>query len=103
VGRPAFNPDLLRQEEEADRLRWEDPPLMWATLSAGSLHKEHGGRKLVLCLLALGLASPSLYLHWSLLLPILLTPEDQMTHPASWAEYYRILGASIDRLDRLLD
>lgn len=39
--RPSFNPDLLS---------WEDPFLVWATSSGDRLYKEHGRRKLSLCL-----------------------------------------------------
>ena len=49
-------------------LRWEDPPLIWATLSAGNLYEvrlyvEDGNSlSLLTCLLSLSLAS--LFLHW---------------------------------------
>jgi hypothetical protein len=51
VGRPTFNPYLLR---------WEDPPLIWATPSAGSLHKKARKKEtLPACLCSQGSS-----LHW---------------------------------------
>lgn len=48
-GKSIFNLDLLNWEDTPliqIFLRWEYTLLIWGTPSAGSLHKEHGRRKL---------------------------------------------------------
>lgn len=69
MGRYVSNPDILR---------WEDPPLIWAISSTGSLEKGRGKRKLVLplCQLALYLPTKSI--------PSLAL--DQLRHLALWTK-----------------
>ena len=79
TGRSTFNPDLLWRK---------DPPLFWATTSAGSLCKEHGRRKLSLfaCLPSPSLASPFLLWHYSLLLQEsgLYSRPAEISHLTDW-------------------
>jgi hypothetical protein len=73
MGRPSFNLDLLG---------WEDPTLIWVTLSGGSLYKGHGRRKLVsACLLLCSMTSHSLVVI-RVYFEIPLYTEDQERHPA---------------------
>ena len=75
MGRHTHKPDLLR---------WEDPPLIWATSSAGSPFKGHGRRKLVLlvCLLSLSRAIHSSTVSRAYFFGTPVYTEAQLRHPA---------------------
>jgi hypothetical protein len=94
VERPTFKQDLLR---------WEEPPLIWATSFAGRLYKGYGERMLALfaCLLSLPACShPPSQVHSftsirAYFFKILAYTEDQLNNQPQGLNNYWILGPSI--------